>query len=430
MTSWTPTARQELENHLAGLRRSLDGSGADPDEVLEDVRRHVVEEAAAARLPVVTEADVRRFPRAVGAARRSVVRFRPIRPGRGGPAGTGIGARAGRRTGSGSFVRGLAAGAGAGVFRGVVARVDPRVRGLDPGLCAGVLRSAAHRVARVVRGARAPRQPAAPGPSGRLVAGGDPGPGVAVGGRSRGGRAVRAVVPAAHAVRDGRGDFRPRPAAPLPAPVARGRRQPAPAVRPGNRRGATGVAAGRLDRLRRSLGPPGRAAPPGTRHAAVRRTRRQRRTTTVRGRGVVVAPLGRSRRPAPGLLRVPPGHLGLGPARTSARRNGPGDLLPRHRRTVQTPSPRPSRPGAGRTGSSSTSSISAGSNGIRRWEGRRWRAGSGVCRWCRRDWMRRRMPMRSGPTRSGPSSSATTTNVPSARRGRRFSCRRAPWCRA
>ena len=61
MTSWTPTARQELENHLAGLRRSLDGSGADPDEVLEDVRRHVVEEAAAARLPVVTEADVRRF---------------------------------------------------------------------------------------------------------------------------------------------------------------------------------------------------------------------------------------------------------------------------------------------------------------------------------------------------------------------------------
>ena len=61
MTQWTPSARLELENHLAGLRRSLDGSGADADEVLDDVRRHVDDEAAAARLPLVTEADVRRF---------------------------------------------------------------------------------------------------------------------------------------------------------------------------------------------------------------------------------------------------------------------------------------------------------------------------------------------------------------------------------
>ena len=59
--NWTPSARQELENHLAGLRLSLAGSGADPEEVLDDLRRHVTEEAAAARLPVVTEADVRRF---------------------------------------------------------------------------------------------------------------------------------------------------------------------------------------------------------------------------------------------------------------------------------------------------------------------------------------------------------------------------------
>jgi len=61
MTTWTATARQELEEHLAGLRRSLAGSGADPDEVVDDMRRHVAEEASAARLPVVTEEDVRRF---------------------------------------------------------------------------------------------------------------------------------------------------------------------------------------------------------------------------------------------------------------------------------------------------------------------------------------------------------------------------------
>ncbi len=61
MTTWTVTAQRELEEHLAGLRLSLAGSGADPDEVLEDVRRHVAEEASAARLPVVTEADVRQF---------------------------------------------------------------------------------------------------------------------------------------------------------------------------------------------------------------------------------------------------------------------------------------------------------------------------------------------------------------------------------
>jgi hypothetical protein len=84
MTSWTPTARQELENHLAGLRRSLDGSGADPDEVLEDVRRHVVEEAAAARLPVVTEADVRRFLERVAPLGDRWSDSAPIRPGRGG----------------------------------------------------------------------------------------------------------------------------------------------------------------------------------------------------------------------------------------------------------------------------------------------------------------------------------------------------------
>lgn len=61
MTTWTATARHELERHLAGLRPALAGSGADPDEVLDDMRRHVAEEVAAARLRVVTEEDVRRL---------------------------------------------------------------------------------------------------------------------------------------------------------------------------------------------------------------------------------------------------------------------------------------------------------------------------------------------------------------------------------
>ena len=67
MTTWTVTAQRELEVHLAGLRLSLAGSGADPDEVLEDVRRHVAEEATAARLrgtaPVSTSLRIRRTRR-------------------------------------------------------------------------------------------------------------------------------------------------------------------------------------------------------------------------------------------------------------------------------------------------------------------------------------------------------------------------------
>ncbi|MBL9137712.1 MAG: hypothetical protein JNK85_17705 [Verrucomicrobiales bacterium] len=60
-TPWTPTARRELESILDDLRPTLTETGADPDEVLDDLRRHVSEEASAARLTVVTEADVRRL---------------------------------------------------------------------------------------------------------------------------------------------------------------------------------------------------------------------------------------------------------------------------------------------------------------------------------------------------------------------------------
>lgn len=58
---WTTAAKQELDRHLETARAGLEGSGADPAEVVEDLRRHVQEEARAAKLAVVTDLDVRRI---------------------------------------------------------------------------------------------------------------------------------------------------------------------------------------------------------------------------------------------------------------------------------------------------------------------------------------------------------------------------------
>lgn len=58
---WTTAAKEELDRHLDGARAGLEGSGADPAEVVEDLRRHVQEEARAAKLAVVTDLDVRRI---------------------------------------------------------------------------------------------------------------------------------------------------------------------------------------------------------------------------------------------------------------------------------------------------------------------------------------------------------------------------------
>ena len=58
---WTTAAKQELDRHLEAARSGLEGSGADPAEVVEDLRRHVQEEARAAKLAVVTDLDVRRI---------------------------------------------------------------------------------------------------------------------------------------------------------------------------------------------------------------------------------------------------------------------------------------------------------------------------------------------------------------------------------
>jgi hypothetical protein len=61
MNEWTDTARSVLEQHLNRHRARFTASGAEADEVIGDLRRHIESEAAAAGLAVVTETDVRRI---------------------------------------------------------------------------------------------------------------------------------------------------------------------------------------------------------------------------------------------------------------------------------------------------------------------------------------------------------------------------------
>jgi hypothetical protein len=66
MITWTDTARRSLEEYCQRTRKNLRGSGADIEEVVDDLRRHVEEEIRAAKLSVVTEEDVRRILARVG----------------------------------------------------------------------------------------------------------------------------------------------------------------------------------------------------------------------------------------------------------------------------------------------------------------------------------------------------------------------------
>lgn len=67
MSQWTETARRELENYFVRVRPALQASGADPDEVVEDLRRHLTAEVQAAKLAIVTDEDVRRLLARIGA---------------------------------------------------------------------------------------------------------------------------------------------------------------------------------------------------------------------------------------------------------------------------------------------------------------------------------------------------------------------------
>jgi len=61
MTIWTTPAREFLEQRLNGHRGRLAADGAEAEEVMADLRDHVMQEAVAQGLTVVTEADVRRL---------------------------------------------------------------------------------------------------------------------------------------------------------------------------------------------------------------------------------------------------------------------------------------------------------------------------------------------------------------------------------
>ncbi len=61
MTTWTPAARAEWDRYVARSGPDLAAAGADPLEVLEDLRRHVEVEAAREGVQTLTAEDVRRL---------------------------------------------------------------------------------------------------------------------------------------------------------------------------------------------------------------------------------------------------------------------------------------------------------------------------------------------------------------------------------
>ncbi len=67
MIRWTESAKARLDRYFAGVRQTVVASGADADEVADDLRRHVLEEVEAQNLSVVTERDVEKILARVGA---------------------------------------------------------------------------------------------------------------------------------------------------------------------------------------------------------------------------------------------------------------------------------------------------------------------------------------------------------------------------
>lgn len=67
MNTWTTAARGELERYFARLGPWLKSTGADPSEVIDDLREHLRREIEAEQLKTVTEADVRRLLGKIGA---------------------------------------------------------------------------------------------------------------------------------------------------------------------------------------------------------------------------------------------------------------------------------------------------------------------------------------------------------------------------
>ena len=58
MQEWTDKAKEILKDYLDNARANLESSGADADEVIEDLRRHIDEEIIGAKLEIVTKEDI------------------------------------------------------------------------------------------------------------------------------------------------------------------------------------------------------------------------------------------------------------------------------------------------------------------------------------------------------------------------------------
>lgn len=80
MNNWTHPALQTLEGYLHRNRTRVVATGADPDEVVGDLRRHIEEEVAALQLARVTENDVRRIVNQIGPLTEEPVETPPEPP--------------------------------------------------------------------------------------------------------------------------------------------------------------------------------------------------------------------------------------------------------------------------------------------------------------------------------------------------------------
>ena len=58
---WTDAAHEELNRYFEAIRADLEASGADPDEVINDMRRHIGEELSTLDLQIVAQQDVSRI---------------------------------------------------------------------------------------------------------------------------------------------------------------------------------------------------------------------------------------------------------------------------------------------------------------------------------------------------------------------------------
>ncbi|HEY5913884.1 MAG TPA: VIT domain-containing protein [Verrucomicrobiae bacterium] len=77
MNHWTDSARAKLEGYFAEMRRNLKASGADVEEVVDDLRRHVEQETAVRNLRVVTEQDVGQILARIGGPETAVAVAEP-----------------------------------------------------------------------------------------------------------------------------------------------------------------------------------------------------------------------------------------------------------------------------------------------------------------------------------------------------------------